>query len=118
MGKPPCCRDNNDCTKDGDKAAYCKSPKSNLHTTPGNGMCRCGTGYAGTTSCKKTTPAEMLFSFGPASLAISHKHLPMGLLLFSCLALLAVGALIFRRRRSTGQLEGQYKAVLATAAGN
>lgn len=51
--KPPCCRDNNDCTKDGDKAAYCKSPKSNLHTTPGNGMCRCGTGFKGTTSCHK-----------------------------------------------------------------
>lgn len=55
--KTPCCRDNNDCTKDGDKAAYCKSPRSNLHTTPGNGMCRCGIGFSGTTSCHKTSEA-------------------------------------------------------------
>jgi len=51
--KVACCRDNKDCQAGGDSAAYCKSPKSTLHTTPGNGMCRCGTGYAGTTSCEK-----------------------------------------------------------------
>jgi len=48
-----CCRDDDDCKAGGDKGAYCKSPKSTLHTTPGNGMCRCGTGFAGTTSCEK-----------------------------------------------------------------
>jgi len=51
--KTPCCRSDTDCQKDGDKGAYCKSPKSNLHTTPGNGQCRCGAGFAGTTSCNK-----------------------------------------------------------------
>merc|ERR1712146_348389 len=52
---PPCCRDDTDCQKDGDKGAYCKSPKSNEHTTPGNGMCRCSPGLEGTTGCKKAT---------------------------------------------------------------
>jgi len=51
-----CCRDNSDCTAGGDANAYCKSPKSNHHTTPGNGMCRCGTGFTGTTSCHKAAP--------------------------------------------------------------
>lgn len=49
----PCCRDDDDCQKDGDKDAYCKSPKATPHTVPGNGMCRCGTGYVGKYSCKK-----------------------------------------------------------------
>merc|ERR1712224_920010 len=51
--KTPCCRDDNDCKKGGDKDAYCKSPKSTLHTTPGNGMCRCSAGFSGTTACNK-----------------------------------------------------------------
>jgi len=53
--KTPCCRDDNDCQKGGDKGAYCKSPKSTLHTTPGNGMCRCSAGFSGTTACNKKT---------------------------------------------------------------
>jgi len=53
-----CCRDDADCQVGGDKAAYCKSPKSSLHTTPGNGMCRCGTGFTGTTSCHKATKTD------------------------------------------------------------
>jgi len=48
-----CCRDDADCQAGGDKGAYCKSPKSTLHTTPGNGQCRCEAGFAGTTSCEK-----------------------------------------------------------------
>lgn len=51
--RTPCCRDDNDCQKDGDAGAYCKSPKSSSSTTPGNGQCRCGAGFAGTTSCHK-----------------------------------------------------------------
>jgi len=45
-----CCRSDQDCQKDGDKDAYCKTLKGD---NPGNGMCRCGTGFSGTTSCKK-----------------------------------------------------------------
>lgn len=64
-GKAPCtaacCRENADCTSGGDKAAYCKSPKSTLHTTPGNGMCRCGTGFSGTTSCHKAEAEAQVF---------------------------------------------------------
>jgi len=56
--KTPCCRDDADCKADGDKDAYCKSPKSSSSTTPGNGMCRCGTGFSGTTSCHKAEPDE------------------------------------------------------------
>jgi len=48
----PCCRDDADCQKDGDKDGYCRSLKG---FNPGNGMCRCGTGYSGTTSCKKSS---------------------------------------------------------------
>merc|ERR1711907_576140 len=47
----PCCRDDNDCKKDGDNDAYCKSLKG---FNPGNGMCRCSAPYTGTTSCKKS----------------------------------------------------------------
>merc|ERR1711937_765832 len=45
-----CCRSDQDCQKDGDKDAYCKTLKG---YNPGNGMCRCGTGFSGTTSCKR-----------------------------------------------------------------
>lgn len=56
-----CCRDDADCQVSGDKGAYCKSPKSTLHTTPGNGQCRCSAGFAGTTSCEKAElPASLL----------------------------------------------------------
>lgn len=72
--KTPCCRDDKDCQKDGDAGAYCKSPKSSSSTTPGNGQCRCGTGFAGTTSCHKValkdgvdlTPGKHMSEMTPA----------------------------------------------------
>merc|ERR1711959_807596 len=57
--KTPCCRDDADCQAGGDTKAYCKTPKANHHTTPGNGMCRCGTGFSGTTSCHKTSEPKV-----------------------------------------------------------
>lgn len=53
-----CCRTDTDCQSGGDKSGYCKSPKSTLHTSPGNGQCRCGEGFTGTTSCHKATEDE------------------------------------------------------------
>jgi len=113
----PCCRDDKDCQAGGDADAYCKSPKSTLHTTPGNGMCRCTAGFTGTTACSKAAPSIMV-ALGPLAIPMHHQHLPAGLCLFSVLAALAVVALMLRRRRASGLLEGQYKTVLATAAPN
>lgn len=47
----PCCRDDADCQAGGDTGGYCKSLKG---YNPGNGMCRCSSGYSGTTSCRKS----------------------------------------------------------------
>jgi len=49
-----CCRDDADCKADGDANGYCKTLKG---YNPGNGQCRCGAGFSGSTSCKKSPMA-------------------------------------------------------------
>lgn len=70
-----CCRDNADCQAGGDKSAYCKTPKSTPSTTPGNGMCRCGTGFTGTTSCHQAENSSMKHDAKEAqAVEISETH--------------------------------------------
>jgi len=78
-----CCRDDSDCQSGGDKAAYCKSPKSTPHTEPGNGMCRCDAGFKGTTQCNKASkpsqePHEREFNEGTPAWITGDVEAPKG----------------------------------------
>jgi len=68
--KNACCRDDSDCQEHGDKDAYCKSLRG---YNPGNGMCRCGDGFSGSTTCKKTGLQMEVSAVEPVVSAVSEQ---------------------------------------------
>merc|ERR1711988_1896664 len=68
--KNACCRDDSDCQAHGDKDAYCKGLRG---YNPGNGMCRCGDGFSGSTTCKKTGLQMEVSAVEPVVSAVSEQ---------------------------------------------